>query len=176
MKKQQRLCKGHSTDHLRIDITLCDSCAWANEYPEDTSHRWWHTLLPLDSRVLTDEPIGALSLPPPPSSFTPAQGTKKNTSVLVNGQSVLAKPPDTQLSVNANPLLPDTGGLLGVSESVQKLDSRMFGLEGKVDANQLAMEVRMSGLEKRMENVEGKLDAILGELKKGMEAILASRT
>jgi hypothetical protein len=109
----------------------------------------------------------------------------------VDENKVPAQPSDTLLSVAAAPLLStDFGGLSGVSQSVKNLDERMSSLEGKVDASlaltaqsqasfsaqQLSGEERMGALENRMANVEGKLDAMMGELKRGMEALLATRS
>ena len=170
------------------DVMLCDSCAWTNDYPEGTSHRWWHTLLPFDSRVVAHEPVNAQSSPPPPSPSTPAQSGEINTAIAsVNGQTMPVKPFDGLPPANATSLLPDLGGLTGVIASVRKLDDRMSSLEGKVNASltltsetitqsQVRAEERMGALEDRMASVEGKLDALLGELKRGMEALLGTRS
>jgi hypothetical protein len=159
---------------------LCDSCAWTNDFPEGTSHRWWHTLLPLDPRVLVDEPVDAQSSPSTSSSATTAQVIKINTNTSIadaNEQKLPAKPFDTVKSDNATSLLPDFSGLSGVIESVRKLDDKISSLEEKVDASftltsetaaksQVSVEERMSALERRMAGVEGKLDVVLGELKR----------
>lgn len=150
---------------------LCDPCAWTNDYPEDTSHRWWHTLLPLVSRVHEDE---LASTPPSPSTSTSAQINEPKASMdNLDTEIVPSKPLDMLQATDAFPSLSDPGLLSGVVESVQSLDDRMSSLEGKVGVSQASVEKRMGALENRMASVEGKLDALLGELQKGMEAILA---
>lgn len=156
---------------------LCDSCTWKKGYPEGTSHRWWHTLLPMDSRVLVEEPADLQPSSPTQSRFTDTDLIHTSLGN-VNKKTAPAEPFDTLQFVNASSSLPDFGGLSSVTELVQKLDDRISSLEGKVDASlaltsetvaksQVSVEERIGVLENRMASVEGKLDAILGELKRG---------
>ncbi|KAF5322702.1 hypothetical protein D9619_000355 [Psilocybe cf. subviscida] len=113
-------------------------------------------LLPMDSRVLGDEPVDSQS-----------SENKMDLSTADDGQHMAPKPSDALLSVNATPLLTEFGGLSGSVGSVGKMDAMMSSvsaLQVSMEERMGLMEERMGLMENRMAGVEGKLDAILEAL------------
>lgn len=173
---------------ILTDILLCDECAWTNEFPGGGSHFWWHAMLPFDWRNLdgsksneTDEKPS--EQPPTESDSRPTDSPVGDGSTV---DSISARQNSSLLPIDTSSPRAETLHMTGnpeLMESMKDLKGKVLSLDEKItlmaESNSEVhdgIKQRMDAMEAKMTGVEDKLDAMVTELRRVMDTLLATRS